>query len=185
MRLFVALNLPPSTREALARAVRPLVSRDYPVRWTRADAIHLTLKFLGEADESRLPELAAALERAARGARPLPLAIGGFGAFPAAERPRVVWVGIAPDPALELLQHAVEREFEPLGFPGEARPFRPHLTLGRATSGAKPRAFQGFAEALEALAFAETVLVSSVELMKSTPGGNGSVYEEVARGRLS
>src|SRR3989475_1699992 len=53
--------------------------------------------------------------------------------FPDFQRPRVVWVGIAPEPALELLQHQVEREFAPLGFPTEARAFRPHLTDRKST----------------------------------------------------
>src|SRR5574341_2186413 len=153
MRLFIALNLPEPVREALWTAVRPLRDLGLPVKWVRADGIHLTLKFLGEVSEDREPEMRAAVGRARAGARPLPLALGGFGAFPDARRPRVVWAGVAPEPSLELLQHGVEREFAPLGFPTEARLFRPHVTLGRAAREARARDFHGLEAALGDLQF--------------------------------
>src|SRR6059058_4047497 len=84
-----------------------------PVKWVRGEGLHLTLKFLGDVADEREPELAAALTRAAAGARGLALALGGFGVFPDFRRPRVVWVGIAPEPGLEILQHRVEQEFAP------------------------------------------------------------------------
>src|SRR5439155_6307495 len=129
---FVVANIPPPVREAsLAAATTPRHQLQLVVRWG-GGGIHVTLKFLGEVGDDREPEVAAALGRAAAGARTLPLALEGFGVFPDFRRPRVVWAGIAPEPGLEILQHRVEQEFAPLGFPVEARPFRPHVTLGRA-----------------------------------------------------
>src|SRR5207244_4699997 len=116
------------------------------------------------------------LGRAAAGARALPLALGGFGVCPDFGRPRVVWVGIAPEPALEILQHRVEQEFAPLGFPTEARPFRPHLTLGRAARDARPRDFAGLEAALGPLRYEETVVVEAVDLMESTIKSGGAVF---------
>lgn len=176
MRAFIALNLPDQVREAVWAAAQPLRDLGLPVKWARADGIHLTLKFLGEVADAREPELREALGRARAGARPLPLALGGFGAFPDPHRPRVLWVGVAPDPALELLQHGVEREFAPLGFPTEGRAFRPHVTLGRAARDARARDFQGLAAALAGLQFSDTVLVDTVDLMRSTLQPGGAVY---------
>src|SRR5206468_2894709 len=147
-----------------------------PVKWVRGEGLHLTLKFLGDVADEREPELAAALARAAAGARGLALALGGFGVFPDFRRPRVVWVGIAPEPGLEILQHRVEQEFAPLGFPTEARAFRPHITLGRAARDARPAALTGLEEALGRLEFAETALVSALDLMQSTLQSGGPVY---------
>lgn len=176
MRLFVALNLPPSVREALWAAAAPLRERGFPVKWARGDGVHVTVKFLGEVGDEREPELVAALQRAAAGARALPLVLGGFGAFPDVRRPRVVWVGIAPEPALEILQHRVEQEFAPLGFPAEPRAFRPHVTLGRAARDARPRDLAGLEEALGRIEFAETALVGAIDLMQSTLQSGGAVY---------
>ncbi len=176
MRLFLALNFPPQLRQALWEATAPLRELAWPVKWARADGVHLTLKFLGEVAEEREPDLRAALTRAVAGARALPLVLGGFGVFPDLRRPRVVWVGVTPDPALELLQHQVEREFAPLGFATEARAFRPHATLGRATRDARPAAFTGLEAALGRLVYEQAALVNAVDLMQSTLQSGGAVY---------
>ena len=176
MRLFVALSLPPPVRAALWAATTPLRDLELPVKWVSGEGIHVTLKFLGEVGDDRAPEVAAALGRAAAGARPLPLALEGFGVFPDFRRPRVVWAGIAPEPGLEILQHRVEQEFAPLGFPTEARPFRPHVTLGRARRETRPRDFAGLEAALARLEFAQTAVVSALDLMQSTLRSGGAVY---------
>ena len=188
MRLFIALNLPDQVRRALWSTTAPLRDSGLPIKWVGPEGIHLTVKFLGEVPDEREADLRAALGRAAAGpggARPLPLAIGGFGVFPDSRRPAVVWVGVGPDPALELLQHRIEQEFAGLGFPKEARAFRPHLTLGRATRRARPQDFLGLERALASLRFEETVQVPSVDLMQSTLQPGGSVYQVRHSERLS
>jgi 2'-5' RNA ligase len=155
------------------------------VKWVRPEGIHTTVKFLGEVEPEREPELRAALTRAAAGGRALPLDVRGFGVFPDATRPRVIWAGVEADPSLELLQHRVEQEFAPLGFPSEGRPFRPHLTLGRAAREARPRDFAGLAAALDRLQYGGSVLAESVDLMQSVAQAGGSVYQVRHRERLS
>ncbi|HVH67699.1 MAG TPA: RNA 2',3'-cyclic phosphodiesterase [Gemmatimonadales bacterium] len=177
MRLFIALNLPPAVRESLWAATQPLRDLGLPVKWVRGEGIHLTLKFLGDVAPEREAELVAALARAAAGGRALPLALGGFGVFPDFRRPRVVWAGIAPEPALEILQHRVEQEFAPLGFPTEARAFRPHVTLGRAAREARPRDLAPLEGALAQLEFTGTALIGAVDLMQSTLQSGGAVYQ--------
>jgi RNA 2',3'-cyclic 3'-phosphodiesterase len=178
VRLFVALNLPPAVREAIWAATGPVRERDYPFKWVRPEGLHLTLKFLGEVSEDRGSEVDGALARVSGDGPPrgIPLAIGDFGAFPDPRRPRVLWVGVAPEPALELLQHRVELAFEVIGFRADGRPFRPHITLARAGRGKGPPG-PGLAEALAGLRFAESVLVESVEVMQSTLERGGAVYQ--------
>ncbi|HEV8399494.1 MAG TPA: RNA 2',3'-cyclic phosphodiesterase [Gemmatimonadales bacterium] len=174
-------------RQGLWDAIGPVRERGFPVKWVLPEAVHLTLKFLGDADDAREPELRAALTEAAGRGEPrgVTIHVEGFGVFPDFKRPRVVWAGVAPDPALELLQHRVEQVFAPLGFPTEAKAFRPHLTLGRAKRDARPRDFSGLEGALGAIAFSETVLVPDVDLMESTLQSGGAVYQVKHRGRLS
>lgn len=173
MRLFAAVNLPADLRQAIHAAAAPLREAGLPIRWIDPDGIHLTLKFLGNVDAERLPELTAALDRACAGMRGFSVALTGFGAFPSAERARVVWVGCESAPPLELLQHAVEREYAALGFVVEGRPFRPHLTLGRA----RPRSgVRGLETALGHTALDALWTITAVDLMESTLTRSGAVY---------
>jgi 2'-5' RNA ligase len=154
----------------------------------KPENIHLSVKFLGEIEETREPELWAALQRAAgtrSEPRPLTLQITGFGVFPDYHRPHVLWVGVTPEPGLELLQHGIEQAFAPLGFPTEARAFHPHVTLARSARDAKPRDFAGLEELLAGIAFDETVTVAEVDLMQSTLQPGGPVYQVKYHERLS
>ena len=177
-------------RHGLWDAIAPLRERrgGLPVKWVRPENIHLSLKFLGEVDEAREPELRAALKQASGAgaeARAITLHIEGFGVFPHYRRPNVLWAGVTSDAALELLQHRVEQAFAPLGFPTEARAFRPHVTLGRSRRDATHRDFSGLEELLQAIEFSETCAVADVDLMQSTLQPNGPVYQMKYHERLS
>jgi 2'-5' RNA ligase len=185
MRLFIAVNLPDVERRAAYGATRRLRDSHLPVRWVAEDALHLTLKFLGDVEEDRAAAIGAALAEAVRAARPFEVALGGFGVFPDHQRPRVLWLGVEAHPALELLANDVELAMGPLGFDSELKPFQPHLTIGRARKDAKPSAFRDL-EALAAdLDYAAVLRVESVDLMQSTLGPEGPSYRVVRRARLA
>ena len=176
-------------RRKLWDALDALRTREkLPVKWVRPENIHLSVKFLGDVDDARESELRDALRRAAgnRGTpRPLTLQISGFGVFPDYRRPHVLWAGVTPEPGLELLQHAVEQAFAPLGFPTEARAFRPHVTLARAARDARPRDFQGLEAVLTTIPFDETLSIAEIDLMQSTLQKDGPVYQVKYHERLS
>jgi 2'-5' RNA ligase len=176
VRLFIAVNLPPDLRQRIWDAAEPLRAARYLVRWVTPDGIHVTLKFLGEVRPDREAEIVAAMETAVQGAKSFELPLGGFGAFPTASRPRVLWAGCDPVPPLELLQHRVEQEMERLGFPVEGRAFHPHVTLGRVQRDARRGAFEDLEERLNRLAFSGTTMVESVDLMESRLAREGAQY---------
>lgn len=181
----MAINFPETLRQDLWSAIETLRASALPVRWVKAEAMHLTLKFLGAVAADRHDQLADALQHAARASRPVTVTVAELGAFPDARRPRVLWAGVSPEPGLELLQHQVEQAFAPLGFPPEGRPFRPHLTLGRVERGARAAAFRDLEDLLGRVAFEQTVTIDAVDLMRSTPTRGGSDYQTVSSGRLS
>lgn len=151
MRLFIALDLPDDVRAELAAAQGRLRRGGHAVRWASAEGLHLTLQFLGEVEEGRVEGLLAVL--AGLPASSFALRLGGLGAFPSAERPRVIWVGLDGYlDALGELQRAVTAATLPLGFPAEERPYAPHLTLGRARQDVGAAQTRALAEALRAAA---------------------------------
>jgi 2'-5' RNA ligase len=136
VRAFVALPLDAPLHAALDRLQGRLRRRiPYGVRWVRTEGIHLTLFFLGEIPAAQVEPISAALTAVARHVPPFTLEVGGLGAFPSPRRPRVLWVGIEGGEPLTLLHAAVNEALASLGHRPDARPFHPHLTLGRVQRG--------------------------------------------------
>ncbi|MEW5913664.1 MAG: RNA 2',3'-cyclic phosphodiesterase [Thermodesulfobacteriota bacterium] len=183
MRSFVALEMPAAVKEHAAQIVRRLKASGADVKWVPPDNLHLTLKFLGEVDPVRLPELIAALEGACAGRPALHLSVAGCGAFPKPSAPRVVWLGLEGQTAeLAGLAAAMEEAMEPLGFEPEDRPFQAHLTLGRLRQGrrrAKTPPSAPLTRSLASLAghTGPEFVAARVALMQSTLTPSGSVYD--------
>jgi 2'-5' RNA ligase len=184
VRLFVAVNLPAEERRAAYDAAAPLRAAHLPIRWVGAEAIHVTLRFLGEVGDERAAPIGDALAAAVLPARPFDLGFGGVGAFPSLARPRVVWIGIERHPALELLAHDVEKALMTFGFEPELKPFHPHLTLGRVERNARPAAFKDLERLAAGIDYQGTMVVESVELMQSVLGPKGATYTVRSRAPL-
>jgi 2'-5' RNA ligase len=135
MRTFIAIALPKECQAMLEKMQQNLRRSDADVRWATIPSIHLTLKFLGDADPAIIPSLAESLRKISASGRSLALRLRGLGCFPTLHNPRVVWCGIDGDmEELSVLQKKVEIVCAEFGFPIEDRPFSPHLTLGRFRS---------------------------------------------------
>ena len=131
IRAFVALDLDEPMRERVAALARSL-SRAFPaVRWVRPEGIHLTLRFLGACTEGQVEGLRSRLGVLAAQATVTDAPVAGLGIFPERGQPRVLWLGLAVERSVVLLQGACEAAAVGEGLAGEARDFRPHLTLGR------------------------------------------------------
>jgi 2'-5' RNA ligase len=133
VRLFVALDLPEDTREALSNLIARLKLTCPKVRWVRPEGMHITLKFIGEADPGKLSAIRSALETVHSSA-PVEINLRGVGFFPNERRPHTAWCGVVASPNLAPLAADIARALEPLGFPTESRQFVPHLTLARFKS---------------------------------------------------
>ena len=133
LRAFIAMELDAPARAAaaaVARALRAQPGGD-AVRWVREESLHVTLRFLGQIDAARVPELVARVGEQTAGIASFGLRLGPTRGFPTPRRPRVVSLDVLPGAPLEALAAAVERGVVAADFPPESLPFRPHLTLGR------------------------------------------------------
>ena len=129
MRLFTAIDIPQpvlSKLSALLDLLRPAAK----LRWSPAENLHVTTKFIGEWPENKLGEMHNALAAVAMPAAAI-LTVRGLGWFPNPHSPRVFWVGVDAGGELNALAQAIDRAVTRLGVPAEERPFRPHLTLAR------------------------------------------------------
>lgn len=179
MRTFVAIDLPEPIRSGLRQKQAAFRVACPAASWTRIEGIHLTLKFLGEVPDSQASQVTDALASIAP-FQPFHIKVKGFGFFPDARRPRVFWAGLDAPQELAQLAARVEAMMEPLGFPKEARPFTPHLTLARFR---EPRSQPALLELLrgEGEARLGSFEVSEFFLFESKLSPRGAEYRRLAR----
>jgi 2'-5' RNA ligase len=136
-RLFVAIDLPASTSQRLAA----LNDADLTVRWTPVHQYHLTLRFIGDVEDTTAQALTDSL--ATIPPPRLSLDGTGLGVFPSQRKPRVLFANVEPTPLLMALQEQIETAVQRSGLAPAPRPFHPHITLGRV-KGATPGAVRRY-----------------------------------------
>lgn len=156
-RLFVAVWPPPDVIETLARLPRPEAPK---VRWTAPDRLHVTLRFLGEADE----------DAAADALRGLRASAAAITLGPGVER---LGKGVLMVPAqgAESLAAAAVAATGHLGQPPPDRPFFGHLTVARFDRRPPP----GYGPAVEA-----SFTASEIALVRVGRSGTYSTVERFA-----
>jgi RNA 2',3'-cyclic 3'-phosphodiesterase len=174
VRAFLALTLPDEQRRLLAAHVEECARRAPGYRWVPAANLHLTLRFLGSLERSRLERLREALESIRRPA--FELGLDGRGSFGSRGTSRVVWLGVGAGRAsCAALAEAVEGACAAVGLESEARPFRAHVTLARS------RQASSRLPELPAPPRLEPWTVADFVLYESRLGGPSATYLELER----
>ncbi len=172
-RLFVALPLP-----APALACLEAVRAEAPgLAWTPKEALHLTLRFIGNVPQEDVPAVRAALRTVRAG--PFSLRVRGLGMF-ARSRGAILWAGLEACPELTDLKRQVDAALERgAGLAPEPGRFSPHITLSRLKTSA-PGSLRGILSRHAAVA-GERFVVASFTLYSSLllPGGSVHTPEEV------
>ncbi len=177
IRTFIAVPLPERILAELGKLINHMKSLNRDVKWVRPDAIHLTLKFLGNLSEVQLTRVFAGMDQLFQkphGA--FSLVAAGMGAFPNNRRPRVLWVGVEGSGVPELLnlQKKIETVLAKQGFSEEKRNFSPHLTVARINlAGHLERLMDEFTN----YTFPpQEITVKEVLVMKSELKPSGAIY---------
>lgn len=132
IRTFIAVELSGPVKARATQVINKLKVADAKVTWVQPQAMHLTLKFLGDVPDSDIPAVCKIVAEAARKVEPFELVFKGCGAFPNTSAPRTIWLGVDQGAEeLTALHEAIDIGLKQLRFPRETRRFQPHLTLGR------------------------------------------------------
>jgi 2'-5' RNA ligase len=184
IRSFLAIELPGPILRKIGEVQGDLRSTHAEVRWTNPEKIHLTLKFFGNIEESRIDSILKSIEEPLGKTSPFSLKVRGVGAFPHLKNPRVIWVGLADETGvLTSLQKQIEAQLQKIGFQPEDRPFHPHLTLGRMTSSRGKGDLVGRMEIHREEEFGD-FQVERVVLFKSDLKPSGPIYTPLGGMRL-
>ena len=151
------------------------------ITWGKSENLHLTLKFLGDTPESKIPELQQVVAKAVKGIEPFVINLRGFGVFPDKRAPRTLWTGIEGNTDILVnLAKEIESKVKSLGFPPEGKPFRPHLTLARIKKNQRVlgQAIEKARVLADPFVFGR-LLVEQVCLFESELRPTGSVYTKL------
>ena len=175
MRVFIAIALPGEIQRELAAVQRDLKTVTNSARWVAPESIHVTLRFIGETPEHRIPEIDSALIGLTW--KPFTVSVRGIGFFPGTRSPRVFWAGLEA-PSMENLAQQIDTRMERLGFEREKRAFRPHLTLARARDMRIDSSLVIAAEKYEEHSFG-SFTADRFYLIQSTLKPTGAVYTKL------
>lgn len=190
MRLFIALDIDDTIRSRLSQFSDGVRGFAPEARWVRPEAMHVTLKFIGD----KSPEAAGDIKQALGAIRSgvVEISFRSYGFFPTSKAPRVFWIGIVAGPQLGALAKSVDEATAALGIPKEEHEFSPHLTLARRGSsgaaqwrkgdGANP-GFQRLQEKLAAMSPLEfgTMAAHEFFLYQSQLMRGGAQYTKIAQ----
>ena len=181
MRTFIAIEIPEAIKAGMAAVQARLKGGGVDASWSRSEGIHLTLKFLGETSDKRVPQIVQALVLELGGTERFHLSPEGVGTFPNPASARVVWIGITGDVGrLVALQAAVEKAMVGIGMERDDRPYTPHLTLGRIKRIRKPDMWLKGLEGIKNFRL-PGFEVTAISLIESELRPIGAVYRELGR----
>ncbi|MEM9838143.1 MAG: RNA 2',3'-cyclic phosphodiesterase [Pseudomonadota bacterium] len=171
-RLFVALSVPETVREALTLCQGGLPD----ARWIDPSDYHVTLAFIGDVDAGTADRAAEELERIE--AAPFDVALETYGAF-LGDHGHSVHVRAALTPPLEELHHSCNGALRAAGITPEARNYAPHITVARLKRSSEP--YVGPWLDGRAYAGPKTFRVESFGLFSAKAGRGGGPYDEAIR----
>jgi 2'-5' RNA ligase len=187
IRTFYALSVPPELVDAVRR-IQQRARIDLPrgLRWTAPEQVHLTLAFLGDVPTESVVQLKSILYEIALSVQPFEVSVMGVGGFPRADRPRVVWAGLAGESVHQIgrLHHDLWSRLEPIVPKPEPndREFHPHITLARVP-GPQPPKIAAWMQRHADYEFGDWP-VRDIQLIQSVLTPKGPVYETLARSEL-
>jgi len=172
IRTFIAVELDPGFREKIRELQDKFSSID--LKLVKPELVHITLKFLGDVDESRIPTISAALDSIS--CEPFETKIRELGAFPKPANPRVLWLGATGN--FKTLHENIEDLLKPFRFEAENKEFSAHATLARVKFLKKDQK-NDFINILREFEDIEigNMWVNKVLLKKSTLTPEGPIYE--------
>ena len=180
IRSFIAIDTAPEVKAVIIEVEEKLRATDAEVRWESIEKFHITLKFLGNVDETKLHSLENRLEEELTPFFAFRMTYQGVGCFPTQHHPRVIWIGAEnEDGTLTRIQETIEGVSESFGFLREERKFHPHITIGRVKG---LRNLKTLVSELGNTTFApHSSLIKEVLIMKSDLKPSGSVYTVLRR----
>ena len=175
-RLFVAVPISEEVRGKIKQALAILSKTNADLKLVSLFNLHFTLKFLGEVDEEKIPELEEKLAEVARRTGRFGISLKGVGVFPSLDEIKVVWIGTEGSSLVLLMKYVGEE----LGYirKNEYEEEVAHLTIARVRTVRNKKELQEFVKGFKNKEFG-AMPVEKIILFESELTRDGYVYNVV------
>ncbi len=180
----MAVEIESALRYELANIQNELKRLNLDIRWVANENVHLTLRFLGEIEETRIDTIKKVLKETASKYPVAEINLEELGTFPTVNNPRVIWIGCKEKGnILTRFYTDLEQKLQDVGLEKDDHPFSPHLTLGRVKSRLRIDLLKTYLEQKKDIRLG-TQQVPSLTLFQSTLMQTGPIYTRLEKFHL-
>jgi RNA 2',3'-cyclic 3'-phosphodiesterase len=172
IRLFTGIELDNGVKSSVEALYHRFDRHKEILKFTPKENLHITLNFLGDVFEEKIPEAVKAVEEAAASHDAFFASASGISCFGSPKYARVIWAGIDRHSLkVSALYESLKINLEAAGFEQEKRAYTPHITIARCKEGVN------IARILPDIKFDFKIKVSKITLFKSTLENSGALHE--------
>jgi 2'-5' RNA ligase len=182
-RLFAAVKIHPSPE--FLKTYNSLKSglKFCHITWVKPESIHITLKFFGETEDRKIPDISRILKEVATRHQPFTSELVNVGIFGSSYSPKVIWFGIDKSEPLKKLGIDVLQSVEKIGWEPDRQNFVPHLTIGRIKEIPDKQLFQKMIDEHKKT-WMQEISVQEFHLYESILNREGPVYKVIESYKL-
>ncbi len=183
-RTFIAI--PVSSEYGLSQKLKIFSTGNWGanIKWVPSHQWHFTLAFLGETTYENEVKVKSILSSLVAGIKAFDISFDGIGLFPHKRNPKVIWVGIEKSPFIESIANNIHHQLKIAGVDFDAKPFVPHLTIGRVK---QLMSQEDFKRRFESCVISSPIKTPLNELVfyQSVPEKHGPVYQALVSWKLA
>lgn len=175
-RGFIAIDIDPFPK--LLEFEREIKNSGANVKFVEPENIHLTIKFLGDTDESLIDRIKDIMNDSVKNMEPFEIQLKGAGIFPNERYIKVIWIGIKNGESIGKIASRIDEKLSNLGFQKEKRKFSAHLTIARVKNVKNKEKLVQIIEKYRQVEFVN-IKVNSIKLKKSDLTPKGPIYTTI------
>jgi 2'-5' RNA ligase len=172
-RGFIAIDI--KSFPKLFEFEREIKNSGANVKLVEPKNIHLTLKFLGDTDESLIDDIEEVMKDSVKESKSFEIILKGAGVFPNEKYIKVVWIGIENGEKIRQIAKNIDENISKLGFLRDKREFSAHLTIARVKNVNNKQTLIDIINKYGDVEFLK-INVDTIKLKKSTLTPKGPIY---------
>jgi len=177
-RIFTAINIFPDENFLKLYYCLKFGLKHEKIKWVEPENIHITLKFFGETEETKINSIKNTLNKATEDFKRFNLELENVGIFGSSYKPKVIWFGIKNNEQLIKLSNSVNENLIPIGYISDRQNFVPHLTVARIKFLNDKRLFQQIIDKNKTIKI-QNIKVDKIYLFESILKREGPIYKVI------